>query len=181
MEGQEVLLVRIGRIEALLSRDPQSTPTASTVGKRQYDSEAALCSTGKWNALSGQGEQVLTDAELSQAKIISEESELVKWFTPHMKKLVDAASSAIESPLVLVNTERHAWVEDPHLGALSKPDMLIAYPAFVRSNLTDGDANYNGEGFIFGQCAHWDLRDAIEAIVQWKVDIGANDFSALSG
>jgi hypothetical protein len=168
--------VRIGRIEALLSRDPQSTPTASTVGKRQYE---ALCSTGKWNALRGQGEQVLTDEELSQAKIIREESELVKWFTPHLKKLVDAASLAIASPLVLVNTERHAWVEDPHRGALSKPDMLIAHPAFVRSNLTDGDAKYNGEGFIFGQCAHWDLRDAIEAIVEWKVDMGANDFSAL--
>jgi hypothetical protein len=164
----------------LLTPTGQSNPTPATVGKQQ---QASLLNAGRWVQLKiiDDSDAVLNEAQLNQAKLIQNESTLVQWFTPHIIMLVEAASKAIKSPLVLVNTERHAWVKDSHLGAPSKPDMLITHPAFFQYNQTDSDCTYSGNdaNFLFGQCAHWDLRDSIEAIVEWKVDMGANDFSAL--
>jgi len=109
----------------------------------------------------------------------SDESHLIQLFTPHLQILIRNASDRLNIPLVLVNTERHAYFEDPHGGADSKPDMLVTHPAFFKYNCTEGDKKYDGGNFIFGQGADWCLRDCWEVIIEWKTEIGQNDFTAL--
>jgi hypothetical protein len=82
-----------------------------------------------------------------------------------------AAAAQSGHNLVLVNTERHAWVEDPHKGYSSAPDMLVTHPCFYRWNKSEADSRYDGAGFLFGLLAQWDLRDCPAAVVEFKTTL----------
>jgi hypothetical protein len=157
---------------------PCASPTPSTLGKEQHDT---MVRTNRWKHLDGSGDAVLSDDQVSALPSSTcTEAELIQGFTPHLSKLVQQASVKIGSPLVLVNSERHAWVKDPSpVGAPSKPDMFMCHPAFFEPNKTQSDSKHDGKDFLFGACAHWDLRDCIDVIVEWKCRIGQDDFSAL--
>jgi hypothetical protein len=159
-----------------------ASPSTSALGRQQFD---ILNAAGSWKRMDRQGTAILTSELAGHLIDIKTEAEVVRWFTPYMKEIVACASLIIKSPLALVNTERHAWVEDKHfMGRPSAPDMLVTHPAFFRFIRTNADIQTNAHGpnpngFLFGKLAHWDLRDAIEVIVEWKLDIGQNDFSGL--
>jgi len=157
---------------------PCASPTPSTLGKEQHET---MVRTNRWKRLDGSGDAVLSDDQVSALPSSTcTEAELIQGFTPHLSKLVQQASVKIGSPLVLVNSERHAWVKDPSpVGAPSKPDMFMCHPAFFEPNKTESDSKHDGQDFLFGACAHWDLRDCIDVIVEWKCRIGQDDFSAL--
>jgi len=153
------------------------SPTPPTLGKEQY---LTLLAAGQWNVVQGDGNPVLSRQEAENVPVNCSESELIQWFTPHLNQLVELASKQVGSPLVLVNSERHGWVEDPSpLGASSKPDMFVCHPAFWKSIKGPADKQDNSGNFRFGVCAHWDLRDCVNVIVEWKLNIGLGDFSAL--
>lgn len=128
----------------------------------------------------GQGPPVLDDARYAElaSKKFSNESELVQWFTPILQDMVRDALTRTGYPLALVNSERHAWVEDPNLGAPSKPDMIVVHSALYTARSSPADAQYHGNSFVFGELAHFDLCDSISATLEWKVDFGENDFRA---
>lgn len=67
--------------------------------------------------------------------------------------------------LVLVNTEQHAYFEDPHNGAASKLDMLVTHPLFYKYAQSESDKKYSGDGFLFGKGADWMLRDCWEVFL----------------
>lgn len=131
--------------------------------------------------ISGQGPPVLDEAEyatVSETKKFINESELVQWFTPILKEMVSNASARTGYSLALVNSERHAWVEDPHLGAASKPDMIVVHSALYTAMSSDADLDYSGADYVFGQLSNFDLCDSISVILEWKVDFGVRDFKA---
>jgi hypothetical protein len=162
-----------------LSGASLSSPAPATIGKSAHDD---LMSLGRWAHVSGSSDAVLTPEECEEVKTaaFSNESELVRWFTPRLQSVVTQAADITGFPLVLVNTERHPWVVDPHHGAPSKPDLLVVHPALYTWNKTQADTEkYDGVDFLFGQLADWDLRDSLAAVIEWKVDPGANDFRGL--
>jgi hypothetical protein len=175
LKQQQALLESLA--QKMASSSIVSSPTPATLGLQAHTD---LVKLGRWNSVEKSGSAVLDDCqslELAALKCV-DESELIQWFTPHLQRVVASASKRMAMPLALVNTERHAWVDDPHKGAPSKPDMLVAHPAFWKLNKTDGDETYDGQEFLFGQCAHFDLRDSVTAIMEWKVEM-TSGFKAL--
>jgi len=152
----------------------KSSPTPATLGRKAVDS---LKASQNWIKLDGTGGSIL-QAEVDSGQI-SNESSLVQILTPLLREVVESASAILGIPLVLVNTERHAYFEDPHGGSASKPDMLVTHPAFYTWNKSDGDVQYCKDGFIFGKGADWCLRDCWEVIVECKKEIGMDNFTAL--
>jgi len=178
IEQQGLKIVQQGRELASridqLRNDPKSSPTPSTVGNKAFES---LQASQSWIELEGSGERILSSKV--DANTLQNESELIRLLTPRLRDLVAKAAEILGIPLVLVNTERHAYFKDPHGGADPKPDMLVTHPAFYTWNLSNTDKHYQGENFIFGEGADWCLRDCWEVIMEWKKEIGPNSFSAL--
>jgi len=160
-----------------------ATPTPATVGKRAYE---ALVSAGKWRLVPEVGPPVITEAQSREVEISIvnqsgrplRESRLICWFTPHLQRLVDKAGAKV-GKMLLVNSERHPWVLDPHLGAASKPDLFCVHPAFWKEQKSATDQEHDGPGFCFGVLAEWTCRDCVECVWEWKVQMGNDDFSAL--
>jgi hypothetical protein len=177
---REFLAMRLERL--LIQTAPASSPTPSRIGKEEY---AILNHTGRWNSVKGPGNPALSSEPAARHGFPAEncnESELIQFFTPHLNRLVQLASLQVGSPLVLVNSERHNWVQDSSpFGTASRPDMFVCHPAFFKSNKTEGDHKYDslGKHFLFGACAHWDLRDCVVLIVEWKREISPKNLSAL--
>ena len=165
-------------VQRLAGSTVLSSPTVATVGQQAHSD---LERVGRWHRVIEEGPPVLDEAQCRELASleISHESVLIQWFTPHLQRVVGEACKQAEMPLCLMNTERHPWVNDPHGGAKSKPDMLVAHPALCTQNKTEGDAKYDGDGFLFGQCSHFDLRDCVTAIMEWKVQMSPGDFSGL--
>ena len=165
-------------VQKLTQTNIISSPTVATLGRQAHND---LVRVGRWHLVEKSGEAVLDDSQCLELAALecTDESALIHWFTPHLQRVVARASDKTGKPLMLLNTERHPWVDDPHRGAKSKPDMLVAHPALCKLNKTDGDAKYDGDGFWFGECAHFDLRDSVTAIMEWKVQMGSNEFKAL--
>ena len=156
-----------------------SPPTAARTGKLAMD---FLQASNLIFALSDVcGDPVLTHPQFEAicSKSFSTESDVVQEFTPFLQKIVMAASERSKVPLVLVNTERHAWVKDPHGGSPSKPDMLVTHPALYYPLKSTTDAKYDGPNFLFGKLADWCLRDSFTALLEWKVDIGDQEYTPL--
>lgn len=176
-QGQ-LLMMQLESLRMAFKNSPTSSPTPSTLGKEQY---ATLMAAHRWNVVQGDGNPVLSSQQVEKLPATTcSESDLIQWFTPRLNRLVELASTQVDSPLVLVNSERHGWVEDPSpLGAPSKPDMFVCHPAFWKSIKSTGDTQYDSGNFRFGVLAHWDLRDCVNVIVEWKCTIGFGDFSAL--
>ena len=154
-------------VEQLLP-SARSNPTPATVGAQAYE---FMNRHHKWNRVRGEGPAVLSPAQCTELESthFENESHIIRWFTPVLKRIVESAADKSGHDLVMVNTERHPWVQDPHGGFASKPDLLVTHPYFYKWNKTDGDTHFDGEGFLFGQLAHWDLRDCHTAIVEWKL------------
>jgi hypothetical protein len=144
------------------------------VGLKAFES---LNASQNWIKLDATGQSILPSA-MDQSQI-QNESHLIQLLTKRMQELVEKASQQLGFPLVLVNTERHAYFKDPHGGADTTPDMLVTHPAFFTWKLSDVDKIYATDGFLYGQGADWCLRDCWEVIIEWKTDIGTNDFRAL--
>ena len=172
----ELLITRLERF--VIQTDPAASPSTCRLGNEQ---RSTLVATKRWNGVQGPGSAVLSvEQAASRPATTCTESELIQWFTPHVNRLVQLASTSVGSPLVLVNSERHRWVQDSSpFGAASNPDMFVCHPAFFKSNKSARDSTFDGEDFHFGDLAHWDLRDSVVAIVEWKSIIGPNDNSAL--
>lgn len=131
-------------------------------------------------AISGDGPSVLTDLEYMalQDMQFSNESQLIKHLTPTLQKIVCDAASKSGYALVLVNSERQAWVEDPNGGEASKPDMIVLHSALYTRYKTSVDRELDGPGFNFGHLANFDLCDSISATLEWRVNIGDNHHAA---
>jgi len=113
----------------------------------------------------------LGDADMKdlQHKKFANESELIKWFEPHFTALMTWASHQLKHKMIILNTERHPWVMDPNLGEPSKPDGVGLPVEMANFYMTPGDHKYANHGDTkFGVLAHWDLRDSIEFISEWK-------------
>lgn len=177
MNAMKLVREEVRQVRQQLEPKDSSNLTSYTIGKEQYD---LLQRTHHWNRVSVPGNPVISQdkmASLPDAQCT--ESELIQWLTPHIQNIVNLASTVIGSPLVLVNSERHNWVEDTSpVGALSRPDMFVCNPAFFASNQTEGDKKYTKENFLFGAPAHWNLRDCLEVVIECKRNI-VGDFSAL--
>uniref|UniRef100_A0A7S1H541 Uncharacterized protein n=1 Tax=Hemiselmis andersenii TaxID=464988 RepID=A0A7S1H541_HEMAN len=165
----------ISHIEQLLT-GPKSSPTPSTLGRTAVQ---VLEASQNWIRLQGTGDAVLQHQVAAGLAAFRTERSLVQAFTPHLQRLVQRASDALGIPLVLVNTETHAYFKDPHGGAASAPDMLVTHPAFYRWKCGNDDANFSGPGYLFGEGASWCLRDCWEVIIEWKTSMGSDHCGAL--
>lgn len=94
-----------------LKSPPAASPSTSALGQQQSQ---LLNAAGNWKRMDPQGTAILTSALATELIDLKTEAELVRWFTPYMQEIVACASLIIKSPLVLVNTERHAWVDDKY-------------------------------------------------------------------
>ena len=100
----------------------------------------------------------------------SNESDLVKWFEPRFRRLMDEASAGVGFKMILLNTQRHPWVLCPQRGAPSRPDGVGIAAELASIRITDGDLPYQNHGDTnFGRLANWVVRDSIEFVSQWKV------------
>lgn len=159
------------------TRSVESSPSFSTVGMREKkvlkDMDAIK------PVPSGDGLAILTDdqyAALQASKLT--ESEVIKYFTPVLQPLVKEAAGKTGYNLILVNSERHPWVEGPHGGEASKPDMIVLDAALVATSVSDADKPLAEDGFYFGVPADFDLCDSISVIMEWKVDMGKDAHAA---
>jgi len=166
-----------------VSGQASSSPTPSTVGKQAYE---FLDRAGRWTRISEIGPSVITADQSHEVKsaivdqtLQNKETKLIHWFTPHLLRLVELAGQRVGTKMLLVNSERHPWVLDPHLGAASKPDLWCAHPGFWKEKKSEGDNYHDGQGFRFGVLAEWVCRDCVECVWEWKVQMGNDDFSAL--
>ena len=101
---------------------------------------------------------------------ILNESVLVQFFQPHFRRLMKQTTKELGFEVVLINSERHAWVECPKGGASLKPDGVAVAVEFAAFDVSDGDKKYQNKGDNnFGSLASWVLRDCIEFISEWKV------------
>lgn len=150
----------------------ESSPSFATVGMRE---KKVLKDMDAIKPVSGEGLAVLTDEDYAalQAKELTE-SEVIKYFTPVLRPLVEAAAGRTGYNLILVNSERHPWVEDPHGGEASKPDMIVLDAALFAASVSPVDKAHAEDGFYFGKLANFDLCDSISVTLEWKIDMGTD-------
>jgi len=99
------------------------------------------------------------------------ESGLIQWFEPHFRKLMEKVSAQLGYEVILLYSERHPWIKDPHGGADSKPDGVGIAVELASFKMTEGDRKYANDGDTkFGTLASWVLRDSLEFVSEWKVD-----------
>ena len=151
------------------------SPTPSTLGSQAVD---ALEQFNGFHVVSSDtfpGEPTtpfLSNERMSELQTASfkNESELVQWFEPCFREIMAEASDEVGFKMILLNTERHPWVECPQGGASSKPDGVGLAVEFASFHITSGDEAYQNVGDSnFGSLAAWVLRDSIEFVTKWKV------------
>ena len=110
---------------------------------------------------------------------VQPESVFVKHLTPVIGALLKKAAPGV----MLVNTERHAWIFDPHWqpdlkhDGKFKPDFVGLHAMAFMKNKTHADVKHDGkhnndESFAFGEIAHFGLRDLVQFIAECKTRLG---------
>ena len=108
--------------------------------------------------------------------ILKAESLVVQHLTPYLRKAVNAHRA--ERDLVLLNTERHFYLESSILGGYDKaPDMVVCHRAAVEEDKSDIDRNYDGvdKDYLFGKLANWNVRDMATCVIEMKIEINEKD------
>ena len=168
------------QVDLLMSRgisggasDPSPTPTTLGALARETISTFNGCSTvSKETFPDANVEPFLNTDEMTELRqtSFSNKSDLVKWFQPHFRRLMDTVSTDVGFKMILLNTERHPWVLCPHRGAPSKTDGVGIAAELASLRVARGDEPYQNRGDTnFGRLANWVLRDSIEFISKWKV------------
>jgi hypothetical protein len=154
------------------------SPTAATLGQ---NTALRLKEGMRWHRPNNESGPAIFDATafaaFQQLDLQGRsESALIEHVTTH---LVKAHSS---SSLMLVNSERHGWVRDAHNGKPSAPDLFSAPSIACEPRQGPSEKVPSGAKiphFMFGNLAHWCLRDMVEVVWEFKVEEGPNEFRAL--
>jgi hypothetical protein len=160
---------------------PRSSPTPATLGNEalaymdQYKSHQLYKEINEGAFKSPEPFlDVVAMQELRKKKFTSE-SHLIQWFQPHFATLMKSVSEELGYDVILLNSERHSWVIDPHAGAASRPDGVGIAVELASFKMSETDAQFANPGDNnFGTPASWVLRDSIEFITEWKVSSSLN-------
>ena len=157
-------------------RKPLITPPSeTTLGRTAYEQ---LQRERQWLPIDHQGEAVLTDNEQEEVRVLTNERAVVNFLTPKMEAIIKESSQRLGLPLVLVNSERHPWVhgaQDFREAEMLKPDQFVAHAAcWAKRQNTEIPDNFKS-----GVLAHWDLRDCLFAVIEWKKSATDGGYKAL--
>jgi hypothetical protein len=176
VEGQVGEVQECQRALASKSGSAMNTERLHSVGKKQIQNlkrshQLKRLKKRKGRAVLDQ-EQILKLNELQKQENFSE-ALLAQWFTPILQEMVQEASRQAGYKLVLVNCERHHWVQgaDKH-AARTHPDFFVTHPAFFKYLESSKDTKMGGKGFLFGKPSNWNLRDCIQICCELML----NDF-----
>jgi hypothetical protein len=107
----------------------------------------------------GEDSQFLSYEQLVDVRKCETVSDLIHFFGPYFVKEL-----AKQKPTCsLVNSERHTWVRNSE----KSPAWVGLHSSSVQVNKTTEDSVYDFEGALFGQPAHWELRDSVDFIALW--------------
>jgi hypothetical protein len=172
---QKMALMVSQQLANQASRRGMSSPTPTTLGKIEIQSTKEF-NTFHEISSDTMGVDSPEDAFLSQQEMerlqganFENESHLVQFFEPFFRQLMKDATRDIGYPVVLLNSERHGWVQCPHGGEVSKPDGVALGPELAQFTISQVDKSYQNDGDThFGRPASWVLRDSIEFVTEWK-------------
>jgi hypothetical protein len=161
--SEEVLLslqeLKLSQRQLSLKVDALKTTELSISDAQIGDNTLKACKPEEMSGNRYDGPSMLTDDEALVLKGLKPENELVKYLAPKLRALVPE-----DSCQVLVNSEKHAWIEtglEPKF--FRKPDMFVVLSSFW--SVRGGEERKSDEGVL----SEWKLRDGVAVLLEAKL------------